>query len=63
MQNFFRRPRKHFNGLAWTVLIGFKTVAGPFRFGTDADYAIGKLRSGRLFLADLATSQTSGLAA
>ncbi len=62
MQNFFHRPRKRFNGLAWTVLIGFKTVAGPFRFGNDADYAIASLGSSRLFLASLVTPRACGLA-
>lgn len=43
MHNFFRLPRKRFNGVDWTVLLGFSTIAGPFRFGNDADYAIARL--------------------
>lgn len=36
LQNFFRNPRLHFDGMAWTVRIGFRTVAGPYRYGADA---------------------------
>ncbi len=63
MQHFFQRPRKRFNGLAWTVLIGFRTVAGPFRFGNDADYAIAKLATDRFFQAALVRPGRCSLAA
>ncbi|TLU72213.1 hypothetical protein [Lichenicoccus roseus] len=43
MQSFFRCPRKRFDGTSWTITIGFRKVAGPIRFGDDADYLIARL--------------------
>ena len=63
MQNFFQRPRTHFNGLAWTVLIGFRTVAGPFRYGNDAETALLKLKAGTFPPAGLASSCLCSLVA
>ncbi len=34
---FFRCPRLHFDGMAWTIRVGFRIVSGPFRYGVDAE--------------------------
>ena len=36
LHTFFRVPRLHFDGMTWTIRIGFRTVAGPYRYGADA---------------------------
>ncbi len=40
LQTFFQCPRLHFDGMTWTVRLGFRTVAGPYRYGADAKRAL-----------------------
>ena len=37
------RPHLVFTGFDWVVRRGFRTVAGPFRSGQDAEVAMQKL--------------------